>query len=44
MSPASLMKHHVTKYILANQANLPDGVAHEIINIETTSLGNERKR
>ena len=44
MSPASLMKHHVTKHILANQANLMDGVAHEMINIENTSLGSERKR
>lgn len=43
MSPASLMKHHVTEHILANQANLMDGIAQEVSIIETNSLGSERK-
>ena len=43
LSPASLMKHHVTEPVLANQAKLIDDVAQEGTIIETDSLGSERK-
>lgn len=44
MSPASLMKHHVTEHILAHQANLMDGIAHEVLSKPTVWEVKEKAR